>query len=234
MDFENRVAVVTGGTGALGTAITLDLLRSGADVTVTYTSGLEWRRLQAQASDLQYRLDGVSLDLTRARDVEIVVRDLVNRHGRIDFLLCLAGGFAAGKTWETDESTWDRMLQMNLRTLTSILRCVVPLMIDRNFGRIVTVSGGAILNGGGAGLIAYAVSKGAVRHLSELLATEVKGKDIRVFCLMPGTMDTEANRRSMPEADPSSWVKTETVAGVVHDLLEDSGSNSPVVVPVLR
>lgn len=234
MDFENRVAVVTGGTGALGTAITLDLLRSGADVTVTYTSGLEWRRLQALASDLQYRLDGVSLDLTRARDVEIVVRDLVNRHGRIDFLLCLAGGFAAGKAWETDESTWDRMLQMNLRTLTSILRCVVPLMIDRNFGRIVTVSSGAILNGGGAGLMAYAVSKGAVRHLSELLAAEVKGKDIRVFCLMPGTMDTEANRRAMPEADPSKWVKTETVAGVVHDLLEGGGNNSPVVVPVLR
>lgn len=234
VDFENRIAVVTGGTGALGSALTLDLLRSGAQVTVTYTSGLEWRRLQASANDLESRLDGVSVDLTRGRDVQLFVRDVVNRYGRIDFLCCLAGGFAAGKLWETDEATWDRMLQLNLRTLTSMLRCVVPLMIDNNFGRIVTVSSGAILKGGGAGLMAYAVSKWAVRHLSELLAEEVKGKDVRVFCLMPGTMDTEANRRSMPEADFSQWVKTETVAEVVHDLLKDQGNSSPLVVPVLH
>ena len=83
-------------------------------------------------------------------------------------------------------------------------------------------------------MTAYAVAKGAVRHLSELLAQEVKWHDIRVFCLMPGTMDTEANRRSMPEADFSLWVKTETVAGVVHELLKDGGDRSRVVVPVLH
>ncbi len=234
MDFDNRVAVITGGTGALGSAIALDLLRSGALVTVTYTSGMEWQKLRARASDFEAGLDGVSVDLTRASDVAFVVRDLENRYGHIDFLLCIAGGFAAGKAYETDEATWDRMLNLNLRTLTSVLRSVVPLMIARNFGRIVTVSSGAILRGGGAGMTAYAVSKGAVRQLSELLAEEVKGYDIRVFCLMPGTMDTEANRRSMPEADFSQWVKTETVAGVVHDLLKDKKNSRPLVVPVLR
>ena len=234
MDFDNRVALVTGGTGALGNAIALDLLRSGARVTVTYTSGLEWTKLQTRAADLEARLDGVSVDLTRAGDVALVVRDLERRHGHIDFLLCLAGGFAAGKVDETDEATWDRMLNLNLRTLTSVLRSMVPHMIAKNFGRIVTVSSGAILGGGGAGMSAYAISKGAVRHLSELLAEEVKGHDIRVFCLMPGTMDTEANRRSMPEADFSAWVKTETVAGVVHDLLKDSEDRSPLLAPVLH
>ncbi len=83
-------------------------------------------------------------------------------------------------------------------------------------------------------MTAYSVSKWAVRHLSELLADEVKAHDIRVFCVMPATMDTEANRRSMPEADFSQWLKTERVAQVVHDLLKDKGKNSPVVVPVLR
>ena len=234
MDFDNRVALITGGTGALGNAIVLDLLRSGALVTVTYSSGLEWRKLQTRAGDLEVSLDGVSVDLTRAGDVALVVRDLVNRCGHIDFLLCLAGGFAAGKVAETDEATWDRMLNLNLRTLTSVLRSVVPHMIAKNFGRIVTVSSGAILGGKGAGTTAFAVSKGSVRHLSELLAEEVKGHDIRVFCLMPGTMDTEANRRSMPEADFSAWVKTETVAGVVHDLLKDRGDRSPVVMPVMH
>jgi NAD(P)-dependent dehydrogenase (short-subunit alcohol dehydrogenase family) len=234
VDFDDRVAVVTGGTGALGSAIALDLLRGGAQVTVTYSSGLEWRKLQARAGDLQTRLDGVSVDLTRANDVALVVRDLEKRYGHIDFLLCIAGGFAAGKAYETDEATWDRLLNLNLRTLTSVLRCVVPLMIAKNFGRIVTVSSGAILGGGGAGMTAYAVSKSAVRHLSELLAREVISHDIRVFCLMPSTMDTEANRRAMPEADFSRWVKTETVAGVVRELLKDKGNRSPVVVPVPR
>jgi NAD(P)-dependent dehydrogenase (short-subunit alcohol dehydrogenase family) len=233
VDFDNRVALVTGGTGALGHAIVLDLLRSGARVTVTYSSGLEWRKLQTRAGDLEANLDGVSVDLTRPGDVALVVRDLESRYSHIDFLLCLAGGISAGKVDETDEATWDRMLNLNLRTLTSVLRSMVPRMIAKNFGRIVTVSSGAILKGGGAGMIAYAVSKGAVRHLSELLAEEVKGHDIRVFCLMPGTMDTEANRRSMPEADFSTWVKTETVAGVVHDLLKHPGDLSRLVVPVL-
>jgi NAD(P)-dependent dehydrogenase (short-subunit alcohol dehydrogenase family) len=107
-------------------------------------------------------------------------------------------------------------------------------MIAKDFGRIVTVSSGTILGGGGAGTTAFAVSKGAVRHLSELLAEEVKGYNIRVFCLMPGTLDTDANRRSMPQADFSEWVKTESVAGVVHELLKDKGNRSPLVVPVLR
>jgi len=234
VDFDNRVALITGGTGALGNTIALDLLRSGALVTVTYTSGLEWRKLQKRAADLEARLDGVSVDLTRAGDVALVIRDLENRYGHIDFLLCLAGGFAAGKVDETDEATWDRMLNLNLRTLTSVLRSLIPRMIAKNFGRIVTVSSGAILEGGGAGMTAFAVAKGAVRQLSELLAQEVKGHDIRVFCVMPGTMDTEANRRSMPAADFSGWVKTETVAGVIHDLLKDGGHRTPVVVPVLH
>ena len=234
MDFNNRVALITGGTGALGNAIALDLLRSGALVTVTYSSGLEWQKLRTKAGDLEASLDGVSVDLTRSGDVALVVRDLENRYGHIDFLLCLAGGFTAGKVAETDEASWDRMLNLNLRTLTSVLHSALPRMIAKNFGRIVTVSSGAILGGGGAGMTAYAVAKGAVRHLSELLAQEVKGYDIRVFCLMPGTMDTEANRRSMPHADFSAWVKTEAVAGVVHDLLKQQGERSPLVVPVLH
>jgi NAD(P)-dependent dehydrogenase (short-subunit alcohol dehydrogenase family) len=234
VDFDGRIALVTGGTGALGNAVALDLLRSGALVTVTYTSGLEWQRLQTRAGDLEARLDGVSVDLTRAGDVALVVRDLENRYGHIDFLLCLAGGSAAGNVYQTDEATWDRMLNLNLRTLTSVLRCTLPSMIAKDFGRIVTVSSGTILGGGGAGTTAFAVSKGAVRHLSELLAEEVKGYNIRVFCLMPGTLDTDANRRSMPQADFSEWVKTESVAGVVHELLKDKGNRSPLVVPVLR
>jgi NAD(P)-dependent dehydrogenase (short-subunit alcohol dehydrogenase family) len=107
-------------------------------------------------------------------------------------------------------------------------------MIQQNFGRIVTVSTGSILHGGGAGIAAYAVSKGAVRQLSEILAEELKSYDIHVHCLMPGTMDTPANRKAMPNADATKWVKTEDVARVIHFLLsDDARAVRSVVVPVL-
>ena len=232
-DFQDRVALVTGGTGALGGAITLDLLSSGAHVLVTYVIEAEWQDLTARAGASRARLTGLRVDLTRTAEVEAAVQKLRQSRGRLDFLLAIAGGFAAGKIVETPESAWDLMLTLNLRALVSVLRLVVPVMLDQNFGRIVTVSSGAILDGPGAGIAAYAVSKGAVRQVSEILAEEVKGHNIRVHCLLPGTMDTAANRRAMPEADPSKWVKTGEVARVVHRLLGD-GPPSPVLVPILH
>jgi len=148
--------------------------------------------------------------------------------------VAVAGGFAAGKSFETDDQTWDHMLNLNLRSLIFCLRSFVPVMVRQNFGRIVTVSSGSILRGGGAGIAAYAVSKGAVRQLSEILADELKAYDIHVHCILPGTMDTEANRLAMPKADFAKWVKTEDVARVVHFLLSDNARPvRSVVVPVL-
>lgn len=234
MEFENRIALVTGGTGALGTAVALDLLASGARVAVTYIVDDEWEALAQRAAGQADRLEGLKADLTRPPEVEEAVRKIVDRWGRVDFLLAIAGGFAAGKSYESDEAAWDHMLGLNLRSLVTSLRAVVPVMVRQNFGRIVTVSSGAILRGGGAGLAAYAVAKGAVRHLSETLADELKAYDIRVHCIMPGTMDTEANRRAMPQADFSKWVKTEDVARVIHFLIsEDARAVRSAVVPVL-
>ena len=232
-DFQDRVALVTGGTGALGGSITRDLLLSGARVVTTYVIEAEWRSLSGRAGASRERLTGMRVDLTQAAEVEAAVRAVREMHGRIDFLLAIAGGFAAGSVAETPEDVWDLMLGLNLRSLVSALRAVVPVMLAEDFGRIVTVSSGAILEGLGAGIAAYAVSKGAVRQLTEILAEEVKGHNIRVHCLLPGTMDTEANRRAMPTADPSKWVKTEEVAGVVHRLLAEVAP-SPVLVPILH
>jgi NAD(P)-dependent dehydrogenase (short-subunit alcohol dehydrogenase family) len=234
MDFENRVAMVTGGTGALGTAVTMDLLRAGARVAVTYMDEGEWVALKGLAAEHRDRLVGTRVDLMKASQAEAFVAEIAGRWQRVDFLVCAAGGFAAGKSYESDEQTWDKMFNLNLRTVVVCLRAVVPQMIRRNFGRVVTVSSGAILRGGGAGIAAYAVSKGAVRQLTEILADEVRNYDICAHSIMPGTMDTEANRRSMPQADFSKWVKTEEVARVIHWLLsDDTRAVRSVVVPVL-
>jgi NAD(P)-dependent dehydrogenase (short-subunit alcohol dehydrogenase family) len=234
MDFENRVAIVTGGTGALGGAVVKDLLASGARVAVAYRNEAEWKALVRNAGERKEQLLGVRVDLTHATEVESFEREVRSLWGRIDFLVAVAGGFAAGKTYTTEEKTWDHMFNLNFRSLVNCLRAVVPMMIQQNFGRIVTISTGSILQGGGAGMAAYAVSKGAVRQLSEILAEELKSYDIHVHCLMPGTIDTPANRKSMPNADVTRWVKTEDVARVIHFLLsDDARAVRSVVVPVL-
>ena len=234
MGFEQRVAIVTGGTGALGSSVALNLLGSGARVMVTYLAEKEWAALQAKAGAQRENLAGAQVDLLEASDVQRLAEEVLAKWQRIDYLVAVAGGFAAGKSFETDDQTWDHMLDLNLRSLILCLRPVVPVMIRQNFGRIVTVSSGSILRGGGAGIAAYAVSKGAVRQLSEILADELKAYDIHVHCILPGTMDTEANRLAMPKADFSKWVKTEEVARLVHFLLSDnSRAVRSVVVPAL-
>ena len=234
MVFENRVAVVTGGTGALGGAVVSDLLASGARIAIPYRREEEWAALVADAVAKKAYLLGVKTDVTHAAEVESFAREVRSLWGRIDFLVAVAGGFAAGKSYETDEKTWEHMLTLNFRSVVNCLRAVVPMMIESNFGRIVTISSGSILRGGGAGIAAYAVSKGAVHQLSEILADELKPYDIHVHCVMPGTMDTPANRHAMPNADFSKWVKTQDVARVIHYLLgDDARAVRSVVVPVL-
>jgi NAD(P)-dependent dehydrogenase (short-subunit alcohol dehydrogenase family) len=234
MDFEDRVAVVTGGTGALGRAVVLDFLQAGARVAVPYLEEKGWEALRASAGEHAARLTGSPADLAEASQVHSFIQDTVAGSRRIDFLVCVAGGFASGKSFESDEHTWERMLDRNLRSVFLLLQPVVPVMIRQNFGRIVTVSSGAILRGGGAGMAAYAVAKGAVRQLTEILAKELEAYDIRAHCVMPGTMDTEQNRKAMPKADPAEWVKTEDVARVIHFLLsEGARAVRSAVVPVL-
>jgi NAD(P)-dependent dehydrogenase (short-subunit alcohol dehydrogenase family) len=234
MEFEHRVAIVTGGTGALGSSVALDLLRSGARVVATYRSEKEWSALEGRAGEHRGKLNGAKVDLTQASEVERLVAEVLSKWQRIDYFVAVAGGFAPGRSFETDDETWDHMFNLNLRSLIPCLRFIVPVMVRQNFGRIVTVSSGSILRGGGAGIAAYAVSKGAVRQLSEILADELKAYDIHVHCILPGTMDTEGNRLAMPKADFSKWVKTEDVAHLVHFLLsDDSCAVRSVSVPVL-
>ena len=206
---EGRIVVVTGANGALGRAVRQRLRDAGATPV-----GLD---LQADAGG-----EVLAADLSDAAATEKAVGQILSRHGRIDALLSIAGGFRMAPA--TDVAAWDAMWKMNLATALNAARAVLPSMTQRGAGSIVSVAARAGALPAGAGMGAYAASKGAVIRLTEALSEEVKNQGVRVNCVMPSIIDTEANRRSMPDADFGKWVRPEALADVLLFLCSDAAA----------
>jgi NAD(P)-dependent dehydrogenase (short-subunit alcohol dehydrogenase family) len=220
-----RVAIVTGGTGALGQAITLRLLGDGAHVCVPYAVPLERETLLARvpAAD-RGRLVTEERDVTDVAAMDEFVGGVASRLRRIDVLVSAVGGFAAGPLTDTDLMAWERMLKLNLTTAFIAARAVVPSMRAVRNGRIVNVGSRAVVPPAG-GFIAYTVSKAAVITFTQALAEELRPDGITVNAVLPSTMDTPANRVAMPDADPKTWVPVERVAEAIAFLVSEEASH---------
>jgi NAD(P)-dependent dehydrogenase (short-subunit alcohol dehydrogenase family) len=173
--------------------------------------------------------------VNNAGNVRDFVQKTVEKHGRVDFLLNIAGAWGGGKdVANTDEQTWDFMMNLNLKSVFLCCKAVLPFMIKQNYGRIVSVaSRAAVEKRWRAKSAAYAVSKAGVVVLTEAIAEEVKDYNINVNCILPSTIDTPANRRDLPKADFSKWVNPKDIAEVIVFLLSDaseiiSGASVPV------
>ena len=216
-----RVAIVTGGTGALGQAITTALLDAGAGVAIPYAVPEERTALEGRVTaEQRARLLAAAADVTDEGAMGKFVAATRDRFGRIDGLVNGVGGFAGGDLVSTPLAEWERMMTLNLTSAVIACRAVLPGMIAGGGGRIVNIASRAVLAPQG-GFIAYTVSKAAVITLTQALAHEVRDKGVTVNAVLPSTMDTPANRRAMPDADRSSWVSTADVAHVVAFLLSD-------------
>jgi NAD(P)-dependent dehydrogenase (short-subunit alcohol dehydrogenase family) len=217
-----RVAIVTGGTGALGQAITTALLDAGAaGVAIPYAVPEERIALESRlAPEHRARLLAAAADVTDDGAMGKFVAATRDRFGQISGLVNAVGGFAGGDLVSTPLPEWERMMKLNLTSAVIACRAVLPGMIAGGGGRIVNIASRAVLPPQG-GFIAYTVSKAAVITLTEALAQEVRAKGVTVNAVLPSTMDTPANRRAMPDADRSGWVSTADVAHVVAFLLSD-------------
>ncbi|MEX2221590.1 MAG: SDR family NAD(P)-dependent oxidoreductase [Candidatus Rokuibacteriota bacterium] len=216
-----RVAIVTGGTGALGQAITATLLEAGAAVAIPYAVPEELAGLESRlAPEQRARLLAMPADVTNEAAVGKFVQAVHERHGRVDGLVNAVGGFAGGDLLATPLAEWERMMTLNLTSAVIACRAALPAMIAGGGGRIVNIGSRAVLPPQG-GFIAYTVSKAAVITLTQALAHEVRSHRVTVNAVLPSTMDTPANRRAMPDADRAGWVSTEDVAHVVAFLLSD-------------
>jgi NAD(P)-dependent dehydrogenase (short-subunit alcohol dehydrogenase family) len=212
---RDHVVLVTGGTGALGTAVALAALQRDALVVVTYRDARDRDALAGRVpAPVRERLHAVQADVTDAGSVQRLVAEITARHGKVDALVNAVGGFAGGDLLATDERAWDAMLTLNLRSAYLCCRAVLPGMLAAGRGRIVNVASRSVSPPTG-GFIAYTVSKTGVIALTQALAQEVRGRGVTVNAVLPSTMDTEANRRAMPGADRRSWVTPEAVAQAI-------------------
>lgn len=221
----DRVLLVTGGTGALGGAVALAALDQGARVVATCRDARDGEALAARIPPASRgRFHAAVADVADAESVRALVAGTAARHGRLDWLVNAVGGFAPGDLVATDERAWDHMLALNLRTTYLCCRAVLPVMLAAGAGRIVNVGSRSVVPPAG-GFIAYTVAKAGVLALTQALAQEVRGRGVTVNAVLPSTMDTEANRRAMPEADRAGWVKPESVARAILFLASDAAAD---------
>jgi NAD(P)-dependent dehydrogenase (short-subunit alcohol dehydrogenase family) len=219
--FSGSVALVAGGTGGLGRAVSLAFLEEGARVVVTYRRQEELDLLTSEAGAAGSRLDGQRLDVTDETAAGELVEGVFARHGRLDALVNTVGGYAGGKKlWELETKVFDRMLSLNLRSGYALSRAAARVMLRQKQGAIVNVASKAALDPG-AGDAAYAASKAAAVALMASLAADVKGTGVRVNSILPSIIDTEVNRRAMPNADFAKWPKPRDIAKVILFLCSD-------------
>lgn len=220
-----RVAVVTGGTGALGQAVTLRLLADGATVAVPYAVEKEREQLteRVAAAD-RPRLILKPADVIDVKAMTAFADEVVTARGKIDVLVAGVGGFAGGSLLETDLETWKRMLDLNLTSAFSVAKAVVPAMARARYGRVVVVASRAVVPPAG-GFIAYTVAKAGVIAFTQALSQEVRDQGITVNAVLPSTMDTPANRAAMPGSDRKGWVPVEAVADAIAELARDASGH---------
>src|SRR6266850_2457785 len=214
-NMDGKVIVVTGALGALGKVVAEVALARGARV-----AGVDYGTSQIAATPDRIEFGGV--DLSDPAQAKKAIDAAASHFGRLDALVNIAGGFAYETVAEGDPKTWQRMYALNVLTALNASRSAIPHLTASASARIVNVGAmGALQAGSGMG--AYAASKAGVHRLTEALAAEWKGK-ITVNAVLPSTIDTPANRASMPKADFGKWVTPQELADVILFLVSDASS----------
>jgi NAD(P)-dependent dehydrogenase (short-subunit alcohol dehydrogenase family) len=203
--------LITGASGGLGKVVVEAFLATGATV---YGANRAWKD-QPHSNP---RFHPIEANLTDAAECDRVAK----LAAPVDALLHLVGGFDGGKpVAETPDETWDKILDLNLRSAQRIFRAVLLSMTKAGKGRIVAVGSRAAVEPM-ANFAAYSVSKAALVALVKTVALEVKDSGITANIVLPSVIDTPANRAAMASADASKWVTPESIAGLLVWLVSDA------------
>jgi NAD(P)-dependent dehydrogenase (short-subunit alcohol dehydrogenase family) len=222
---NDAIVLVTGGAGNVGRAVTRAFLDAGARVAVPFyktdvPNALDEMRAEHDGS----RLFCFALDLTTERGAEAAVRDVVEWGGRLDSVVHMIGGFSGGTlVADTPVEVWDRMVDLNLKSAFLVARAALPTMTGAGGGSFVFVSSRAA-RARRSTRAAYAVSKVGLITLTEAIAEEYGDQGIRANVVLPGTVDTDANRQAMPDAEHERWVQPDQIARAILFLASDAAA----------
>jgi len=215
---KGKIALVTGASGSLGTAVTQAFLDAGAKVVGSA------RDIQ-QSAFASTDFTAVPADISMGAGAKALIDQVVQRFGRLDVLAHTVGGFAGGQTiMQTDDATFQGMLELNLNATFYLLRAAIPVMRKSGQGRIIAI-GSRAAEEPGAGVGAYSASKAAMASLIRTVAIENRDAGITANVILPGTIDTSANRKAMPKADISTWVQPGNIASLMVWLASDAAKD---------
>ena len=223
---EGKVVLVTGADGGLGTHVTRAFLDAGASVV-----GTSPRIRQSDFDSPNFV--AIPAEISSLAGAKALLDQAIARCGRLDVLAHTIGGFAGGQSVaETDDATFQRMLDLNLNSFFHVLRAGIPLLRKSGSGRLIAIGSRAALEPG-AGVGAYSASKAAMVSVVRTVAQENKDAGLTANVILPGTMDTPANRKAMPDADVSKWVQPASIASLMVWLASDAGKDvNGAVIPV--
>ena len=216
------VVMVTGAAGNLGVAVAHKFLEQDARLVLIDRSVDRLAKLFPGLVNSKDHVLANSIDLRDMTGLQTAVATAIELLGGIDVLVNTAGGFRAGATLdETTDEDWQFLMEINALSVFNSCRAVIPVMRKQGKGRIINVSSRAALLGE-AGTGAYRASKAVVLRLTEGMAAELRESGVTANCVLPGLIDTPANRAGIPDADYSRWVTPESVAGLIAFLASDA------------
>jgi len=223
---KDKIVFITGAKGGLGSFVTRRFLAAGA--TVVGTS-----RSISKEDFPQPNFIPLAVDFTQAAAVHDAIASVIGRFGKLDVLVHVLGGFASGQTVaQTDDATWEQMRDLNLTSAFYVLRAAIPHLRKSGTGRIIAI-GSLTAVAPHSRLGAYVTFKAALSTLVQTVALENKDAGLTANVVLPGTMDTPANRKSMPDADFSKWVQPGDVADLVLWIADERSAHvTGIAIPI--
>lgn len=214
-----KTVIITGANGNLGTAVTRHFISKGYRVIATVVH----ENMKAEMPS-DPRLDVQVVDLADEQGAADFISRSIGQHGTIDAALMLVGGFAMGTIATTSIAEIDQQVSLNFKTAYQVARPLFKHMLEKGNGRLVFIGARPALEAAsGKNLLAYGLSKSLLFKLAEYLNEEAKGRNVTATVVAPSTLDTPLNRKSMPDADPATWVKPEALAGILEFIVSEAG-----------
>ncbi len=211
--------IITGANGNLGSAVTKKFLETGYHIIATVVNETMKKDMPAH-DNLQVEI----VNLTNEEETASFVKTMIEKYKKIDAALMLVGGFAMGNIASTSGDDLKKQFSLNFETAYYTARPLFQHMMENGNGRLVFIGSRPAINAAaGKNVIAYGLSKSLLFKLAEYMNAEAKGKNVTATVIAPSTLDTELNRKSMPDTDPANWVKPEQLADVLEFITSEKG-----------